>query len=83
MLLRNRGNAVVRATTFVVGSRLKGHASAWIVGWWAKAFSRLLARRSITQKEAAVDGQVWAAAPLAGCDIAWQWVIAAAGRLPG
>jgi hypothetical protein len=80
MLLRSRGKTGVRAAMIVVGSRLNGRSSAWIVGW-AKVFCWVFARRSITQKDVAVGGQVWAAAPFAGCDIAWQWGMAAAGLL--
>ena len=57
-----------------------GRASAWMVGWF-KVFSWLFAGRTITQMEAAVGGQVWAATPLDGCCIGWQWVIPAV-RVP-
>jgi hypothetical protein len=48
---------------------------------WVKVFSWLFAGRTITQMEAAVGGQVWAATPLDGCCIGWQWVIPAV-RVP-
>jgi beta-lactamase class D len=75
MLLRSRGKAGVRAEMFKTGNSLKGGASAWIVGW-VRVFCCVFARRSVTQKEAAVDGQVWAAVLFAGRCIAWQWVMA-------
>ena len=66
MLLRSSGKTGVRAATVRTGSRVAGRASAWMVGW-ARVFCWLFARRSITQKEVAVDGQVCAAVPFGDC----------------
>jgi hypothetical protein len=57
MVLRRCGQTGVRAAAAKTGSRVG--ATAWIVGgtrvlWW------LFASRSITQKDVALAGQVWA-----------------------
>jgi hypothetical protein len=77
MVLRNRGKTGVRAVMYKIGSR--AGASAWIVGG-AEVFCWLSASRSVTQKDVALGGQVWAAGLFDGCCIAWQWVIAASAR---
>ena len=56
MVLRWGGKAVVRGETVKTGSRV-GCASALIDGW-TRVFCWLFARRSITQREVAVEGQL-------------------------
>jgi len=77
MVLRWGGKAVVRAGRFRLGTRSVGRVFASMVGW-SRFLCWLFARRSITQKEVALGGQVCAAGPLDDGCIAWQCVIAAA-----
>jgi hypothetical protein len=60
MLVRSKTG--VRAGMFRIGM---GRASAWMIAG-AKVFFGLFAGRSITQKDVAVGGQVWAATPSDG-----------------
>jgi hypothetical protein len=69
MLLRSSGKTGVRETTVRMGSRVRGRASASIVGW-ARVFCWLFARRSITQKDVAAGEQVWFATLSGDCGIA-------------
>jgi hypothetical protein len=75
MVLRSSGKTGVRAATVETGSRVAGRASAWMVGG-ARFFCRLFARRSITQREVALSGQVCVVMLLDDGCIAWQWVMA-------
>jgi hypothetical protein len=75
MVLRSSGKTGVWAATVKMGSRVAGRASAWIVGG-ARFFCWLFASRSITQKEAALGGQVCVVMPFDDGCIAWQWVMA-------
>jgi hypothetical protein len=81
MVLRSSGKTGVRAATFKIGSRAVRLASALIVGG-AKVFCWLSASRSITQKEVAVAGQLWIAAPSSDGSIEGQWAISPAFGLP-
>jgi hypothetical protein len=67
-----------RAATVKTGSGVGRSSSAWVIGW-ARIFCWLFARRSATQKEVAVVGQVCCVMPFDGWCIAWQWSIGAAG----
>jgi hypothetical protein len=69
MLFRSSGKVGVRAAMLRSGSTGAGRACACKVDW-AQVFCWLFARRSITQKDVAVGGQVWVATLLGDCGIA-------------